>query len=176
MKVFFRDVFFIIVTALIISLLLQTVVQKSDVNGSSMEPSLHNEQIILISKANYHFNEPERGDIITLHPPSPFSPRAVPFIKRIIALPGDIIEISNGKVFLNGTELEEPYIAEPPGYNIRATQIPDGEYFVLGDNRNNSNDSHTGWTLPRENIIGKAWLSIWPPLEWGLIPNYSSPE
>ena len=84
----------------------------------------------------------------------------------------EVIEINNGTVFINGTALEEPYIAEAPNYNMGARKIPEGEYFVLGDNRNNSNDSHTGWTLPQENIIGNAWISIWPVEEWGLVPNH----
>jgi len=141
-----------------------------------MEPGLQDEQQILINKVVYYFHEPERGDVIILRPPPPYNPEATPFIKRIIALPGDTIEVKNGAVYVNGLKLDEPYIKEPPAYNLQQKKIPENEYFVLGDNRNNANDSHNGWTVPRQNIIGKAWLSIWPPGEWGLVPNYSLNE
>jgi len=141
-----------------------------------MEPGLQDEQQLLINKVVYYFREPERGDIIILHPPPPYSPKATPFIKRIIALPGDTIEVKNGAVYVNGLKLDEPYIKEPPAYNFQQKKIPEDEYFVLGDNRNNANDSHVWGTVPRQNIIGKAWLSIWPPSEWGLVPNYSLNE
>ncbi len=141
-----------------------------------MEPSLQNGQQLLVNKVVYYFHEPERGDVIILHPPPPYNPEATPFIKRIIALPGDTIEVKNGAVYVNGSKLVEPYIKEPPTYNFQQKKIPENEYFVLGDNRNNANDSHNGWTVPRQNIIGKAWLSIWPPGEWGFVPNYSLNE
>ncbi len=141
-----------------------------------MEPSLHNGQQLLINKVVYYFYEPERGDVIILHPTPPYSSKTTPFIKRIIALPGDTIEIKNGAVYVNGSKLDEPYIKEPPAYSFQQKKIPENEYFVLGDNRNNANDSHNGWTVPRQNIVGKAWLSIWPPGEWGFVPNYSLNE
>lgn len=137
-----------------------------------MEPGLQDGQQILINKVIYYLHEPERGDIIILHPPPPYSPDETPFIKRIIALPGDTVEVEDGTVYVNGLKLDEPYIKEPPTYTFRQKKIPEGEYFVLGDNRNYASDSHTGWTVPRQNIIGKAWLSIWPLSEWGFVPNY----
>ncbi len=176
MRAFFRDILLIVVAAAVITLLIQSTVQKSSVIGYSMEPSLQDEQQLLINKVVYYFHEPERGDVIILHPPPPYSSKATPFIKRIIALPSDTIEVKNGAVYVNGLKLDEFYIKEPPTYNLQLKKIPENEYFVLGDNRNNANDSHTGWTVPRQNIIGKAWLSIWPPSEWGLIPNYSLNE
>jgi len=176
LRAFFRDTLLIVVAAVVITLLIQTTVQKSSVIGYSMEPSLQDGQQLLINKVVYYFHEPERGDVIILHPPPPYSPKATPFIKRIIALPGDTVEIKNGAVYVNGSKLDEPYIKEPPTYNFQQKKIPENEYFVLGDNRNNASDSHTGWTVPRQNIIGKAWLSIWPPSEWGLILNYSLNE
>ncbi len=176
MRAFFRDILLILVAAVVISLLIQSTVQKSSVFGYSMEPSLQNGQQLLINKVVYYFHEPERGDVIILRPPSPYNPETKPFIKRIIALPGDTIEVKNGAVYVNGSKLDEPYIKEPPNYNLQQKKIPENEYFVLGDNRNNTNDSHNGWTVPRQNIIGKAWLSIWPPGEWGFMPNYSLNE
>ncbi len=176
MRAFLRDILLIVVAAVVITLLIQTTVPKSSVIGYSMEPSLQNGQQLLINKVLYYFREPERGDVIILHPPPPYSPETDPFIKRIIALPGDTIEVKNGAVYVNGLKLDEPYIKEPPAYNLQLKKIPENEYFVLGDNRNNASDSHNGWTVPRQNIIGKAWLSIWPPGEWGLVPNYSLNE
>ncbi|MFC1897126.1 signal peptidase I [Chloroflexota bacterium] len=176
MRALLRDILLIVVTAIVISLLMQIAIQKSDVNGYSMEPSLQDGQQLLINKVVYFFHEPERGDIIVFHPPPPYNFETIPFIKRIIGLPGEVIEVIDRKVFINGSKLDEPYIEESPAYRLKAQRIPDDEYFVLGDNRSNSNDSHTGWTVPYQNIIGKAWLSVWPPGEWGLVPNYPLDE
>ena len=85
------------------------------------------------------------------------------------------MEIKDSTVYVNDIPLDEPYIDIPPNYTTKC-EVPDDHYFVLGDNRNNSNDSHTGWLLPRENIVGQAWLSIWPPDKWGLVPNYPLQE
>ena len=138
-----------------------------------MEPNFYEGERLLVNKVVYHFTEPKRGDVIILHPP--LAPEAV-YIKRVIALPGDSIEVKNGSVYVNGTKLSEPYIKEPPAYTFHLTEIPENEYFVLGDNRNIANDSHNGWTVPKENIIGKAWLSIWPPDKWGLTAHYPLQE
>jgi signal peptidase I len=104
------------------------------------------------------------------------SRRRTTTIKRIIGLPGDTIEIKGGVVYINGSPLYEPYVENPASYTVPKHEIPENEYFVLGDNRPNADDSHNGWTVPRQNIVGKAWLSIWPPSTWGLAPNYSLPE
>lgn len=124
----------------------------------------------MVSKATYSFGEPQRGDIIVLHDPQ--DPNT-DLIKRIIALPGDTVEVKDNTVFVNGTALVEPYVMEPPHYFMLPKEIPAGEYFVLGDNRNNSSDSHRGWTLPRKNIIGKAWITYWPPYRWRAMKHYN---
>ncbi len=170
MKSFVRQTLITIALAVVIFLVLQMTFQSSVVVGSSMEPSLTPGQRLVVNKLVYRFHEPERGDVIILHPPTNGQ---VDYIKRIVALPGDTVEIRNRTVYVNGKPIEEPYIVDPPNYTMVKRQIPEGQYFVLGDNRNNSNDSHTGWLLPRENIIGKAWLSIWPPEEWGTVPSYT---
>jgi signal peptidase I len=138
-----------------------------------MEPNLHDGQRLLVSKVVYFFREPKAGEVVVFQPPN--NGRA-DYIKRIIAGPGDIVEIKSGVVYVNGSPLDEPYIKAEPGYTYSPEEIPENSYFVLGDNRNNSNDSHNGWTVPRQNIVGKAWLSIWPPSQWGVIAAYPLAE
>jgi len=140
-----------------------------------MNPNFHDGQRLLANKAVYKFfHEPERGDVVIFHPPNN---EQGDYIKRIIGLPGESVEIKKGIVYIhkNGEvfPLDEPYIKEPPRQPFKGGIIPENEYFVLGDNRNNSGDSRSGWLVPRQNIIGKAWLSIWPLNEWGLAANYS---
>lgn len=158
-----------------------------------MVPNLETGQRIMVNKAVYfHFKEnkalaavpflkeqgnvlylfhpPQRGDIIVLSLPANPSQG---LIKRIIGLPGEEVEIKMGKVYINGMPLSEPYLAEPTLYVFPPLIIPEDSYFVLGDNRNVSSDSHAWGTLPYRNIVGKAWLSYWPPSRWGLAPNYS---
>jgi signal peptidase I len=169
-----REVVITILIAVAVFAVLQLTVQNRIVDGYSMEPNFHPGERIMVNKVTYRSSGPQRGQVIVLNPPFD-SPR--PFIKRVIGLPGDIVEIKNGKVSINGTALEEDeYINERPNYTMPATKVPENEYFVLGDNRNNSNDSHTGWTVPRDNIIGKAWFAYWPPSSWGVIKHYSYPK
>jgi signal peptidase I len=96
--------------------------------------------------------------------------------RRIIGLPGDTVEIIQGTVYVNDFKLDEPYVIRPFTYSLTDQNVPTDYYFVLGDNRNISNDSHSGWLLPRDNIIGKAWLITWPPSDWGMVPNFSLNE
>lgn len=172
MRAFLRETLGTLLLAVVIFFLLQATLQTSVVVGPSMEPNLRGGQRLIINKVIYIFQEPKRGDIIVFHP---LNNHPGDFIKRIVALPSEDVEIKEGKVYINGSPLREPYIKEPPRYTIPERQIPEDNYFVLGDNRNNSNDSHNGWTVPRRNIVGKAWLSIWRPSEWGLVPHYSLP-
>lgn len=178
MKTFFRDILIPLIIAVVIIIGLQATVQSFVVDGSSMTPDFHDGQRLLVSKAVYKFHEPERGDVVIFHPPGN---RRGDYIKRIIGLPGESVEIKEGIVYIhqeagNVLPLDEPYIAEQARIPFEGGIIPENEYFVLGDNRNNSSDSRQGWTLPRQNIIGKAWLFIWPPDEWGLAANYPLQE
>ena len=175
MKSFLRDVLGTIVLAIAIFFILQSTVQSFIVRGPSMQDSFHDEQrlIVIKSKVLYLFQEPERGDVIVFHPPEN---KQEDYIKRIIGLPGDTVEINGGSVLINGTILDEPYVKDSPHYTLDSLEVSEQHYFVLGDNRNNSNDSHSGWTVPFENILGEAWLSIWPPSEWGTVNNYSLDE
>ena len=169
MKSILRELLITLGLAVVIFLLLQTTIQSSIVLGSSMEPGLLDGQRLIINKAVYHFRDPARGDIIILHPP--IEPQKE-YVKRVIGLPGDTVEIRSGTVYVNGYPLDEPYIKDQPRYHMPPFTVPDNNYFVLGDNRNNSNDSHTGWTVAEDKIVGEAWLRIWPISKWGTVPGY----
>lgn len=173
MQVFIRQTMAMILLAGVIFIALQYTLQSSIVVGSSMQPNFQEGQRLIISKIVYTFQEPERGDVIVFHPPNN---SREDYIKRVIALPHDIVGIEEGIVYVNGSPLDEPYIEDAPRYTLEEYEVPENHYFVLGDNRNHSNDSHNGWVLPRQNIIGKVWVAIWPPNEWGVIPNYSLTE
>jgi signal peptidase I len=173
MKALIRQVMAIILLAGVIFIALQYTLQSSIVVGSSMQPNFQEGQRLIISKIVYTFQEPERGDVIVFHPPNN---SREDYIKRVIALPHDIVGIEEGIVYVNGSPLDEPYIEDAPRYTLEEYEVPENNYFVLGDNRNHSNDSHNGWVLPRQNIIGKVWVAIWPPNEWGVIPDYSLTE
>ena len=172
MKPIVRDIIITIASAVVIFFALQATVQNYVIWESSMEPNFYDGQRILVNKVVYNFHDPERGDVIILQPPPPYSPDSTPFIKRIVGLPGETIEIRDGGVYINGVKLDEPYIKEPPSYVDQHKILPN-HYYVLGDNRNHSNDSHTGWTVPRENILGKTWITIWPLDKLGLVATYS---
>lgn len=168
MKIFLRDVVGTIVLAVAIFFVLQFTIQSFIVYGQSMENSFHDGQRVLVSKVAYTFGSPQRGDIVIFRPPTDHQD----YIKRIIGLPGDTVEIKQGAVYVNNVKLSEPYIKDSPNYTYKAIVVPIDNYFVLGDNRRNSNDSHSGWTVPRQNMVGRVWLSIWPPGNWGLVHSY----
>ncbi len=168
-----REVGITILIAIAIFALLQAVVANYKVHGSCMLPNVEEGEGIMVSKASYFFSDPERGDVVVLWPPFKSE---VPFIKRVIGLPGETVEVKKGRVFIDGIPIEEDYIREPPRYTMPSKEIPPDEYFVLGDNRNNASDSRSWGTVPRENIIGKAWFIYWPPGKWGVIKHYSYPE
>jgi signal peptidase I len=165
-----RDILITIIIASVIFIGLQLTMGTFQVYGQCMLPNINDGDRVMVTKTTYLFNNPDRGDIVVFH-----SPRDTgsDLIKRVIGLPGDTIEIKNHEVFVNGKPLSEPYLNEAPDYSMPSQRLPLNQYFVLGDNRNNSADSHTGWFLPRENIIGKAWLSYWPPENWGAVQHYS---
>jgi signal peptidase I len=156
---------------LIIFLVLNTLTGRFQVRGSSMEPTLHDGQYLVVSKLAYWFRPPERGDIVVFRPPNGLSDD---YIKRIVGLPGEQIEIRDEAVWMDGVLLDESYLVNPGSYSGEWS-LGDGEYFVLGDNRSNSSDSHSWGVLPQENVVGKAWLCYWPPEYWGLVAHHTFP-
>ena len=165
----FRETLVIILIAAVLFIGLRLTIQTYVVDGPSMEPNYWTNERILVDKIAYKFHIPHRGDIIIFQPPIPST---VPFIKRVIGLPGEIVEIKNGTIYVHKTDgsiitLQEPYIKEQFSYSYTSSVIPENEYFVLGDNRDISEDSHYGWFASRDKIIGKAWINIWPPHLWG---------
>jgi signal peptidase I len=168
-----REVGITILIAVAVFALLRLTVQSYTVVMSSMEPNFHDGECIMVNKVCYRSAGPQRGEVIIFDPPFESE---YPFIKRVIGLPGETVEIKDGKVFIDGIPLEEEYIMAPPNNLMPATEVPENEYFVLGDNRNSSNDSHNGWTVPQDNIIGRAWFTYWPPSKLGVVKHYSYPE
>ncbi len=189
-----RDLVETAILALLIFFLVRASVQNFKVEGSSMDPSLDHGEFILVDKVSYTkfglgpleklipfvdsgddgflFRGPQRGDVVVFEAPLA---EGRDFIKRVIAIPGDTVEVRSGAVIVNGRVLEEPYIARPASYswpsNGGPALVPDRQYFVLGDNRDNSSDSHVWGFLPEGNIIGRALFSYWPFREIGPAPN-----
>jgi len=137
------------------------------VDGFSMEPTLHSGEFVVVNKLAYKYGEPKLGDVIVFRYPR--DPEQE-YIKRVIGTPGDRVTIANGKVHVNGELIQEPYIAAPPTYQ-NEWHVPENSLFVLGDNRNNSSDSHSWGPVPMEYVIGKATFVYWPPDRWGLIEH-----
>lgn len=167
-----REILETVLLTVVLFLVINTVTGRSQVNGSSMEPTLHNGQYLIISKITYWIHPPERGDVIVLHPPNNVGED---YIKRIVGLPGERVEIREGKVWADGVMLDEPYISNAPSYSGSWT-LKEEEYLVFGDNRNNSSDSHSWGPLEEGSIVGKAWLSYWPPERWGIVKHHAFPK
>lgn len=200
-----RELVETLILALLIFLAVRAAVQNFQVEGSSMDPGLQNGQFLLVNKLLYArvdldgidrfipfidlpdgehhiFGSPQRGDVVVFRFPGDESRD---FIKRIIGVPGDKVEVRIGKVFINNLPIDEPYLTHTANYNIEPLTVPPASYFVLGDNRPGSFDSHSwisrqptpDWPnppfIPEGNIIGKAWLLYWPFDDWGLAPNKS---
>lgn len=159
---------------LILSILLfvgiNAISARIRVDGHSMEPTLQSGEFVIVNKLAYKFGSPGTGDVIVFHYPRDPDQE---YIKRIIGLPGDKVKINNGTVYVNEQSIVEPYIAAPPNYQSEL-DVPANSLFVLGDNRNNSSDSHNWGSVPIEYVIGKALVVYWPPEKWGLIQHPAS--
>lgn len=162
---FVREVLDTLLLAVILFAGINLLTARIRVDGSSMVPTLKNGEFVLVNRLAYRLGEPQRGDVIVFHYPK--NPTQE-YVKRLIGLPGDKVEVERRQVSVNGEILDEPYIADSPRYQVNTTVPPDS-YFVLGDNRNNSSDSHSWGPVPDEYVVGKAVLVYWPPQEWGLV-------
>jgi signal peptidase I len=165
-----RELIETLALTLVIFLLIRFAVQNFRIEGFSMEPNFHDGQFLIVDKLSYMLHPPERGDVIVFIPPNNTTRD---FIKRVIGLPGDQVEVVSGRVYVNGSPLDEPYPLAPASYSAPAVTVPAEDYFVLGDNRNNSSDSHSWGPVSVKSIIGKAWVSYWPPQVMGFVPTYS---
>jgi signal peptidase I len=148
------------VTALI---LIHFVVRTFYIPSTSMVPTLEIKDYIMVNEFIYHFKPPARKDIIVFHPPPSAMAEGKDFIKRVVAVEGDEVEVKDEKLYVNGVPQEEPFINEEPRYIMEKKKVPPGNLFVMGDNRNNSDDSHVWGFLPKENVVGKAFLIFFPP-------------
>ena len=193
-----RAVEFVQLAAVLLGIVLgiRTLIQTFRVDGVSMLPTFVTGQMLIVNRTaywhtdgtpfegllpvqaqgsvKYVFGGPRRGDVVVFRPPGDSNFEA-DLIKRIIGLPGDTVSIKSGEVSVNGYPLTEPYIRFPADYTYPgddlAVLVPADSYFVLGDNRPESADSHLGWLVPAEKLIGQAWLSYWPPDRWGLVSH-----
>lgn len=200
-----REIIETLLLALIIFVAVRAVVLNFRVDGQSMEPSLDNNEMLLVNRnayfafdedqwlgwipgvetdpdaePSYPFGKPERGDIVVLNPPESASADK-PYIKRVIGEAGDTVEIRDDQVFINDVQLNESYI-DGGDWECRPAQtcgpltVPEDSVFVLGDNRGNSEDSRYFGVVPIENIIGKAWITYWPLEQMEFVPHEDYPE
>jgi signal peptidase I len=166
-----RNVLETIAPAIIVALLINLfVAQATRVYGQSMEPNLHSDQRLVVEKISYsswlHVRSPQRGDVVVVH----VKGNDELLIKRVIGLPGDQVEIRNGRVFINRLPLKEPYVALPTSGDYGPVDVPPLHVFVLGDNRNFSNDSRAFGAVAMKDVVGRAWFTYWPPEAWGAVP------
>lgn len=167
-----------VATAALLAFGIRTFVAEARyIPSSSMEPTLQINDRLIIEKVSYHFHPPDRGDIVVFNPTAALEERNFKdaFIKRVIGLPGDTVQVSRGTVYINGQPLKEDYIAQAPSYDYGPVTVPPNQYLVLGDNRNNSYDSHFWGFVPREKLIGRAFVRFWPFTRLGLLSEEAEP-
>ena len=165
---FLLDIMETVLLAAILFLVINGISARVRVEGFSMVPSLQDGEFVLVNRMAYRIGQPQRGDIIVFHHPT--DQVSEDLIKRVIGLPGDKVNVDGGVVSVNGIALKENYIAAPPAYTD-SQKVPDGELYVLGDNRNNSSDSHAWGFVPYKDVIGKAILIYWPFKELAIIQH-----
>ena len=161
-----REIVETLLLTFFIFFLVNSLIGRYRIDGSSMNPTLFDGEYLIINNVSYYLDEPQRGEIIVFKHPN----NDLNLIKRIIGVPGDHVEIRDQQVKVNDIVLAETYISAPPNYT-GTWDVPEGSFFVLGDNRNNSSDSHSWSYLPEENIIGKALFVYWPPSDWTAVPH-----
>lgn len=175
---FFLDILEVIVLAVGIFLIVYLLILRPHkIKGQSMDPNFPDAEYLLTEKVTYYFNEPKRGDVIVFKPPISEDE----FIKRIIGLPGETVSVRGGKVYINGELLKEDYL-DPAIYTNAGSflaegeeyKVPDGLYFVMGDNRPHSSDSRSWGPIDKKSMAGRAWIVYWPPQNASKValPNY----
>jgi signal peptidase I len=164
---FLVDILETLILSVVLFVSINLISARIRVDGASMEPTLLSGEYVIVNRISYRLGNPHRGDIIVFH--FPRDPKEE-YIKRIIGLPGDEVEVKNNAVYVNGQLLDESYIKVTTNY-AGTWRVPEGQLFVLGDNRNNSSDSHDWGTVPTDYVVGKAVLVYWPPPAWGLIDH-----
>lgn len=163
-----REVVETILPAVLIALMIHLfLAQATRVEGYSMEPTLYGHQRLVIEKLSFRLRPPERGEIVVLRVPNYGRDM---LIKRVIGLPGEAIEVIDGQVYINDKPLDEPYVNQSPRGSYPRTIVPEDSVFVMGDNRNNSNDSRSFGPVPYEDIVGHAWIRYWPLDDVGVMP------
>lgn len=167
---FFLDILETLLLSAALFLVINALSARVRVDGFSMRPTLQDGEFVLVNRLAYRFGAPQRGDIVVFH--FPLDPSSQDLIKRVIGLPGETIVIQAGQVTVNGEPLREPYTASPPLYSGEWL-VPSDQLFVLGDNRNDSSDSHSWGMLPLSEVVGKAILIYWPFPEWKMIDHYN---
>lgn len=166
-----REIVETLALTLVIFLVIHFTIQNYQVDGTSMESSLHNSQYVLVNKQAYLFQQPARGDVIVFVFPLDTTKD---LIKRVIGLPGDTILTTSSTVQVDGVVLQEPYVKVPFNQEGRQWTVPSNDYFVMGDNRQFSDDSRYWGFVPKSYIIGKAVMIYWPISSWQFINTYSS--
>jgi len=168
-KSWFRELVEAILPALVIVLVINVfLAQATRVEGQSMEPTLHNNQRLIIEKVSYYFHPPARGEIIVLRR---HGASGDPLIKRVVGLPGETIAIHDGRVYINDVPLDEPYLAQATFGSMPPKLVPEESVFVMGDNRGASNDSRAFGMVSFDDIIGRAWVRYWPMSDVGLVTH-----
>lgn len=163
---FAKDVLEIVLISLILFVSINAVSARIRIESVSMQPTLYAGNFVVVNKVSYKFGQPHRGDIIVFrYPPDPAQD---PYIKRVIGLPGESVQIKDDRVYINGVRISEPYLSLQTHHGGEWT-VPQDALFVMGDNRNNSSDSRSWGVVPIENVIGKAALVYWPPQKWDML-------
>ncbi len=163
---FIKDILEIALISLFLFLSINTISARIRVESVSMQPTLFAGNFVVVNKLSYRFGEPSRGDIIVFrYPPDP---ELDPYIKRVIGLPGEHVFVEDGKVYINGVRISEPYLETQTQQGGEWT-VPQDALFMMGDNRNNSSDSRAWGMVPLENVIGKAFMVYWPPGKWEVL-------